>query len=310
MPLPAGLSDPKHEFQALQWRASTLARELAQRSPRGSAPHGRAVVDLGISAFIPHGLKGTSRKFVSGLGRFNGAQMASEQHAAVDGILREARAAASRVSLVGPSLGAEGNSNSVLKRLGASLDSGSPASRAGKLDRALSSLAASETVCTTDIPRYLEWRALVKRRRTLIRQEPDLVQFLRGLPETVDIRGLEVQVKAMAPVPSVGEPLQGALARLNDSGPDSYRQGINSLRVALDALIEHLGGKGDWKVVGRRLVVNDEEWKLVGSLHHLLSRGSHAGAKHDRAELVLAMQLFVAVTPRLVTREPVGPCSA
>ena len=306
MPLPSGISDPKGEFQILQGRAASLARDLAQRSPRTSSPHGRAVVDLGISALIPHGLKGASRKLMNGLNRFTTTRQASEQHAAVDELLREARALASRVSLVGPSLKADGNSNSALRRLGASLESGSPCARARKLERALNSLLLTELLYTTDVPRYLEWRALARWRQAVARQDPNLKELLRGLTETLDISAFEIQARAIGTVTSVGEPLFGAIARLNDGGPDSFRQGLNSVRVALEALIEHLGGRGDWKIVGRRLVANEQEWKLVAAFHHLLSRASHAGTKHDGAELVLALQLFFTIAPRLATRDTVG----
>ena len=247
---------------------------------------------------------------MSGLNRFTATRQASEQHAAVDELLRDARALASRVSLVGPSLRADGNSISVLRRLGASLESGSPSARAKKLERALSSLVLAELLYTTDVPRYLEWRALARRRETVARQEPNLKELLRGLTETLDVKALEVQAMAIGTVTSVGEPLLGTIARLNDGGPDSYRQGLNSVRVALEALIEHIGGRGDWKVVGRRLVANEEEWKLVAAFHHFLSRASHAGAKHDGAELVLSLQLFFAITQRLVTRDSEGSHSA
>lgn len=300
------LRDPKNEIVGLRARAQSLSSELTVQSMRSRQPQGRTLVDLGISALIPHGYKGTSRRFVDGYGRVAKDQAAQQAQGRVDALIQEARMWASRVSVVSPSLSPEGNSNTVLRRLGASLEQGGPTVRVARLVRALSAFEAMRLLYNDEIPRYIEQKDLSRGRLRLSVREPELKALLNTLPQAVNASHLEAQVRALAVAPSVTEPLLGAVARLGDPSPDSYRQGLNSLRVALDALIEVLGGPGDWKVVGKRLVSNEEQWKTVSSLHHLLSRGSHSGSKHDRAELLLALQLFTAIAPHLAQGQETG----
>jgi hypothetical protein len=279
-------------FDSLLWRARNLRQELSTTRVQSRNPGGRAVLDLGISSLVPYGLKGAARGYV---GRASAAarQRGEDQaHQAVDQLLSEARSLAVRNSILTPNLDSRGNSYRLLSKLGPSLDSGSPATRAARLERSLDFLSKVELIENREIPTLLRTKEYDRVSGQMLGTNPPLALLTSKSAKPPGVDALRASIGELALPPGVSEPLNGALRSLEQGGPDAYRQGLNSLRVALDAFIEAKGGKGMWNAVGRTLARSEEEWKVLASYHHVLSMGSHHGRNHSASELQIALELF------------------
>lgn len=291
----AGTLDGKNPFVNLHGRSASLRVQLSQAAANRHNPVGHAIVDLGISGLVPWGHRGTARRLVRRTSSQSRTQQEISNHQLVDAIISEARTLAGGHSILSASLTPIGNSQSLLRKLGSSLDTGSPLSRVLKLERALQALSAIPVISNSDIPRFLEGKHRARAAVRLRRLEPTLASYVDQLgaePSTGDLVGRISQYSVM---PQIHGPLEGARQALERGDPESARQGLNSLRVAIDALIEARGGRGDWKEVARGLVATDEDWAVVRSYHHLLSAASHHGRTHSRAELSVALELYFPV---------------
>jgi hypothetical protein len=125
----------------------------------------------------------------------------------------------------------------------------------------------------------------------------DLLQRLQG-PQ--DATYYEARLNSLRNLPGITEPIEGAIARLRAGGPDSYRQGAASVRVAFEALVNELTSERDWKAGILRLVQSDEERGIARRLHRLLSRSAHPGHPTSKEDLQLVLDLFATVATRLV----------
>jgi hypothetical protein len=279
-------------FDSLLWRSRSVRQRLSTTRIQSRNPSGNAVLDLGISALVPFGYKRTARGFI-GRASATSRQRAEDQgHQEVNQLVSEARALAARYSIPNSKISPNGNSYRLLGKLGVSLDSGSPAARAAKLERALDFLSKTDLVENQEIPALLQGREYHRFSSQILSKNPELAQLASKRVDPQQIGALRMSIEELGLPQAVGEPVAGALRSLDQGGADAYRQGLNSLRVALDAFIEMKGGKGAWNAVGKTLVQNEEEWKVVAAYHHVLSMGSHHGRNHSSSELQIALELF------------------
>jgi hypothetical protein len=300
---------PMNPFDSLLWRARNLRQRLSTSRIQSRNPGGNVVLDFGISTLVPHGLKGMARGYL-GRASATARQRAEDQsHQEVDQLVSEARSLATRYSIPSSKLGPSGNSHRLLGKLGPSLDSGSSAARAARLERALDFLSKTEMIENQEIPALLRSREYHRTSSQILSANPELSLFAAKSPQSTGIGVLRASIGELGLTRAVNEPLIGALRSLEQGGPDAYRQGLNSLRVALDAFIEAKGGKGAWNSVGRTLVQSDEEWKVIAAYHHVLSMGSHHGRDHPSSELQIALEFFTPAckllsTPGVSTQAP------
>lgn len=283
-------------MEDLVTRVDQLVERIRRQQHGNSSPLPNTALDLGIG-MLPRGLVGPVRGLKSRVVAGQRDSRRQSAHAEIDLLVSEARSRASSYSLESPSLTLSGNSIRLLSKFGTNLDSGSPLSRAQKLQRAVRSVSRLALIPNAEVPAFLSRRDRARTISSIARTQSDLATFAASVPFTVpDASSIRVE---FAGIPSVIDPLVGAILRLQDRDAESFRQGMNSVRVGLDALISARGGPGDWRVVGRRLVHRDEDWNLLRSFHHLLSRASHAGTKYHRVDLELAVGIFVLLSRNL-----------
>ena len=296
----------KASLVGLASRAADLRHQLVAQEAQARNPLGGSVVDLGIGALVPYGLKGTARRFVGRAASNARRQRDAVAHEAVSRLISEARSFAAQYALIPAQPSAHPYPGSAAKWLGASLDAGRPESRLLKLEQILGRLAGASLIQNSRIGE-LRQRRDYERAKTRIRKlEPTLANLLGTFTAPSSAPSLEARLQSFLGIPSVRGPLEGALRSLERDDPEDFRQGLNSLRVALDALIEGLTGKGDWKEGVVSLVSVEEERKVISSAHHYMSRASHHGSQFDRASLALAVDLFAAVGSRLAELARIG----
>jgi hypothetical protein len=290
----------KASLIGLTSRAIDLRRQLGAQEAQARNPIGGSLVDLGIGALVPYGLKGTARRFAVQAASNARRQRSVVAHEAVSRLVTEARSFAAQHALIPAQPSIRLQPGSATKWLGAGLDSGSPESKLLKLEQSLRRLTEARLIENSRIAAYrqqIEYEKAKARVRTL---EPPLANLLGTFTAPLGASTLRVRLQPFLGIPSVQGPLEGALRSLGRENPEDYRQGLNSLRVALDALIEAVTGKGDWKEGVVSLVSVDEERKVVSAAHHYLSRASHHGSRFDRASLALGFDLFASIGSRLV----------
>jgi len=290
----------KASLIGLTSRAIDLRRQLGAQEAQARNPFGGSLVDLGIGALVPHGLKGTARRFAGQAASSAKRQRSVVAHEAVSRLVTEARSYAAQYAFIPAQPSVHLQPGSASRWLGASLDSGSPESRLLKLEQSLRRLTEARLIENSRIAEYrqqVEYERAKARVRTL---EPPLANLLGTFAAPLGASALRVRLQPFLGIPSVQGPLEGALRSLGRENPEDYRQGLNSLRVALDALIEAVTGKGDWKEGVVSLVSVDEERKVVSAAHHYLSRASHHGSRFDSASLALGFDLFASIGSRLV----------
>ena len=290
----------KASLIGLTSRAVDLRRQVAAQEAQARNPIGGSLVDLGIGALVPYGLKGTARRFAGQAASSARRQRNVVAHEAVSRLVTEARSFAAQHALLTAQRSIRLQPGSASRWLGANLDSGSPETRLLRLEQGLRRLSEAPLIENSRIAEYrqhIEYEAAKTRVRKL---EPPLVNLLSTFTAPFGTSTLATRLQPFLGIPSVQDPLEGALRSLERESPEDYRQGLNSLRVALDALIESVTGKGDWKEGVASLVSVEEERKVVSAAHHYLSRASHHGSRFDKASLTLGFDLFVSVGLRLV----------
>jgi hypothetical protein len=168
-------------FLGILSRSSALIAHLPQVESGHTKPVGRAAVDLGISTLVPWGHRGTARRLLGGSTVAARRQLEPAAHQSIDTPLSEARSVAIAVSILTSSLTEAGNSTTVLRRLGSSLDSGSPRARALKLERALQGLCARPVIPNAEIPAFLDRRHRATAATRLRTREPLLAEEIDRL---------------------------------------------------------------------------------------------------------------------------------
>lgn len=290
----------KAHFIGLSARAADLRRQIATQEAQARNPIGGSVVDIGIGALVPYGLKGTARRFASRAASNARLQRVASAHEAVSQLISESRSVAAHYALIPANPSARTQSGSAAKWLGASLDTSGPEARLVKLEQALRRLTAVPLLENSRIAEYHQAIRYEKAKDRLRRLEPHLDGVVGALRAPASLPAWESRLHHFSDLSPVKEPLEGALRSLGRDTPEDFRQGLNSIRVALDALIESLTGKNDWKEGVSTLVAVEEERKVISSAHHYLSRASHHGTRFDKAALVLGIDLFVSVGSRLI----------
>lgn len=297
-----GSESAKQQARQLAARAGSLLGRWSAEDRSAASPVGPVLLNLGIRELVPHGYRGTARTVVGRLGSSGRAQLQNARHREVDSLVLEARAFAGAHSVLTPKLTNGGNSALLLKRFGSLLDSGSPPSRAAKLERALMGLSQLPIVGNSDVPAHVEAREFHKAGSRLVTESPTLDAIIGALQTPSSPEAYAAKLTPFSSIESVRGPAAAAVRSLGSPDAEGYRQGFSSLRVALDALIERLAGKGPWNEAAARLPLNDEERKVVGATHHLFSRGSHHGSPVSKSDLQVALDLFVSVGSLLVSR--------
>ena len=272
-----------------------------RRTGTAASPVGPVLLNLGIRELVPHGYKGTARTVVGRLGSSGRAQLQNARHREVDSLVLEARAFAGAHSVLAPRLTSGGNSALLLRRFGSSLDSGSPPSRAAKLERALMGVSQLSIIENSAVPVLVETREFHKAGSRLSAESPTLDAIIGALQTPSSPEAYAAKLTTFSSIESVRGPTAAAVRSLGSQDAEGYRQGFSSLRVALDALIEHLAGKGPWTEAVARLTLNDEERKVLGATHHLFSRGSHHGSTVSKWDLQVGLDLFVSVGSLLIS---------
>jgi hypothetical protein len=286
-------------FEELVTSSDQLVARIQKGQMRESAPIPNTAIDIGIG-LLPRGIVGHARKFKSRTVASRRKGTTHALHAEVDALVRTARSRVASFSVKTQNLSEEGNSSNLLRRLGAGLDSGSPLARAQRLSRALNAISMLPLIANSEIPTLITQRERSRAIASVTRRQADLERLAREVPLSSPSPG-EIGLTFVG-MPTVIEPLLGAVRRLTDTDSESLRQGLNSLRVALDALVAERGGPGDWQVVGRRLVPRSEDWNVLRSYHHLLSRASHAGTLYRRSDLELGIGMFLVISRNLLSR--------
>ena len=258
------------------------------------------LVNVGIRELVPWGWQGTGRKIVSAWERSAKIAAREDGQRRVDALVSEARGLAAAHSIADASLRPSANSAKLLRRFGTSLDRGAPISRLRALIGALDAVAFLDLVPNREVPRLLEQRRFERTRERTIRTAPELTDLLQRLQGPQDATYYEARLSSLRNLPGITEPIEGAIARLREGGPDSYRQGAASVRVAFEALINELASERDWKAGILRLVQSDEERGIARRLHRLLSRSAHPGHTTSKEDLQLVLDLFATVATRLV----------
>jgi hypothetical protein len=300
-------SSAQQQVRSLALRAAELASRWSTEDQRAASPVGPLLLNIGIRELVPHGYKGTARRTVGRLGTAGRAKLQNARHSQVNALVLEARAFAGAHSIVLPRLDRGGNSQALVRKLGSSMDSGNPQSRAAKLERALTGISQLPIVENSAVPAILEARAFQRARARLSAESPPLEDLLGALRAPSSPEAYAAKLGPFYAIEPVGAPAAAALRSLGSTDSESLRQGLGSLRVALDALIEHVAGKGPWNEAAARLRLNDQERKVLGATHHLLSRGSHHGTQISKSDLQLALDLFVSVGTFLLSRAGLSP---
>lgn len=291
----------------LAGRASELRRQFLAQEAQARNPIGGSLIDIGIGAFVPHGLKGTSRRFVQKTASGARMQRAANAHEAVNRLVLESRVFASQYSVIPASPSSVPQARSASRRLGSGLDTGSPVVRLLKLEQRLNSLSTIPLIENARIPDYQRHVDFEKAKVRARRAEPDLTPLIDSLRAPESLGNLESRVRPFFVYSPVRDPLEGAIRSLGRGTPEDSRQGLNSLRVAMDALIAELSGKAEWRAGVQLLLSVEEERKILASAHHYFSRASHHGTQFDKSALMLGLDLFVTVGTRLVERSHTLP---
>ena len=297
-----GSPNAKQLARQLAARAGSLLGRWSAEDRTAASPVGPVLLNLGIRELVPHGYKGTARTVVGRLGSSGRAQLQNARHREVDSLVLEARDFAGAHSVLAPRLTSSGNSALLLRRFGSSLDSGSPPSRAAKLERALMGVSQLPIIENSAVPAFVEAREFHKAGSRLSTESPALDAIIGALQTPSSPEAYAAKLTPFSSIESVRGPTAAAVRSLGSPDAEGYRQGFSSLRVALDALIEHVAGKGPWNEAAARLTLNDEERKVLGATHHLFSRGSHHGSPVSKSDLQVALDLFVTVGSLLVSR--------
>ena len=296
----AARSAAQAQFVALRTQAVQLRGALVATSSGRGSPGGQVLVNVGIRELVPWGWQGTGRKIVSAWERSAKIAAREDGQRRVDALVSEARGLAAAHSIADASLRPSANSAKLLRRFGTSLDRGAPISRLRALIGALDAVAFLDLVPNREVPRLLEQRRFERTRERTIRTATELTDLLQRLQGPQDATYYEARLSSLRNLPGITEPIEGAIARLREGGPDSYRQGAASVRVAFEALINELASERDWKAGILRLVQSDEERGIARRLHRLLSRSAHPGHTTSKEDLQLVLDLFATVATRLV----------
>ena len=257
-------------------------------------------MNAGIRELVPWGWQGTGRKIVAAWERSARIAAREQSQRLVDSLVGEARALSGTHSIVDASLRAGPNSAKLLQRCGSVLDRGAPTARLRALVGVLDQLALLDIVPNQEVPRILERRRFERVRERAARGAPELEDLIRRLQGPEDPSYYEARLSALRNLTSVSEPISGAISRLREGGPDAFRQGAASIRVAFEALVIELTAKRDWKVGLDWLVSSEEERGIAKRLHRLLSRSAHAGSETPKEDLQLALDLFATLSARLL----------
>ncbi|MGA8536979.1 MAG: hypothetical protein WB789_06260 [Thermoplasmata archaeon] len=293
-------SAAKAQISAIRFQAAQLLSTLTLSAQASGGAGGNLLINLGIRELVPHGWKGTSRKIVSGLERSNRIAAGGRILQQVGALVSESRAFAASHSIVDNSLRSGPNSQKLLRKLGAAFDRGSPTSRLHNLIGALDRISLLDLVTNQEVVRVLQERRFKHASLRVRREAPGLGKILQELPGPQDLAYYEARLSAFRISPGVSKSIDGALERLKQGGPDGFRQGVSSIRVAFDNLIVELTQEGDWKVGLSRLVVSEEERGVAKQFHHMLSRSEHPGTTTSREVLLLTLELFAVLSTRLV----------
>jgi hypothetical protein len=295
-----GSAAARAQVSAIRFQAAQLLATLSPSAPSRGGAGGELLLNLGIRELVPYGWRGTSRKIVSGLQRSSKIAAEGRIQQQIGALVSESRAFAASHSIVNDSLRSGPNSGKLLRRFGASLDHGSPSARLRSLVTALDAIARLDLVPNQEVLRILESRRFDRARQRVEKGSPKLGTVLRQLPGPQDSAYYEARLAAFKLSPAVTESIDGAIARLNQGGPDAFRQGVSSIRVAFDALINELTHEGDWKQGLVRLVTSDEERDIAKKFHHMLSKSDHPGAPTSKETLQLSLEMFAVFSTRLV----------
>lgn len=288
------------QFSIIRSEAVRLLESLSATQSPGDTVGGQLLLNAGIAGLVPWGWKGTSRKIVAGVQR--SAKVAAREQASrrVDSLVSQARGMAASYSVRDQSLRSGANSQKLTRRFGTSLDHGSPVSRLRLLIGALDSVSTLDLVPNQEVPRILEARKFERVKSQATRLAPELHDLVSSAQNPQDPAYYQGRVSPFGVTPQIAEALAGALARLQEGGPDAFRQGAGSLRVALEGLLVELSGTPDWHVALNNLVTSDEERGIMVRFHRLLSRSAHAGHVTSKEELQLFLDLYGTIGGRLV----------
>jgi hypothetical protein len=296
----AGTGLGKAQFAVLRLGAIQLMNNVSAPPSAAGAAGGQILLNAGLRELVPWGWKGTGRKIVSGMERSAKITARQQMQQRVDALVNQARALAASYSVNDSSLRAAPNSAKLLRRFGQALDRGPPASRLRALVGAIDVVSALDLIPNQEVPLILERRRFERVQVQTEKSAPELAELIRRSGSPQDPNYYEARISPFRVSPKVAEPLDGAIARLREGGPDAFRQGAGSLRVALEALLAELTGEREWQSAVGRLVTSKEERGIVQRLHRLLSRSAHAGHVTSKADLQLGLDLFAAVGARLV----------
>ena len=299
--MPAADPTVVSQLAAIRSQAGTLLAQIERQSHAGSSLTGGLLTEAGIRHLVPRGWKGPSRRVIAGIRRSATGQARAGQERQVDGLVYSARSVVGGCSIDTPSLKAEGNSYQLERRLSRSLSTGSPAARLRQLIRTLEHLEQLPIFPNRDLPTRLAARRFLGAQQNTVRHEADLSELVASFPGPGSVEHYRRRLASLEGVPAVVAPVQGALERLVQGGPDAYRQGVAALRVAFDELVRHLTGSADWKRGVDQIVRDETERRVYRAFHSHLSRSAHVGARVARENLELALEMFAALAGRLIT---------
>lgn len=285
----------RSQVVALRLTATQLLSEFASVQTPGAIVGGNLAIDAGLRGLVPRGWRGTGRKIVTGLARAGRVAARQQQQFRVDGVVSQARTLMATLSVADRTLKDSPNSAKLLTRFGTKLDRGAPVVRLRALIGALDFVGALSLVTNQEVRSLHERRLFEKARGSAIRTAPELAQLVRSIQAPQSAEYYEARLNPFRVSAEISDALDGALARLRQGGPDAYRQGAASLRVAFEALLKELTGERDWKEAIDKLVRPGEERGIVVRLHRLLSASSHAGHQTTKEELELVLDLFATL---------------
>ena len=118
----------------------------------------------------------------------------------------------------------------------------------------------------------------------------------RGITDRVIIDG-ELLLYQLGALPEIRESIKGAISVYESRSSDYGRQALSSCRNAMENLVRHLSGDGDWRAGLCKIVTNEEQRKNVGNTYNLLSRfGTHGSNTPSEEDVELGLRsAFLAI---------------